>query len=64
MIDLHLTVADAAASHAQIAAAMASGVNGEARIAPPKLEDCDALVTSLWDPSGVLLHLAEWRSVP
>ena len=57
---LHITVADAAACHAQIAAVLASGAYGEARVAPPKHEDYGALVTYVWDPAGVLLHLAQW----
>jgi hypothetical protein len=58
---LHLTVADAAACHAQIAAVLANGAYGDARVAPPKHEDYGARVTYVWDPAGVLLHLAEWR---
>ena len=57
---LHVTVADAAACHAQIAAVLASGAYGDARVAPPKHEDYGALVTYVWDPAGVLLHLAQW----
>jgi predicted enzyme related to lactoylglutathione lyase len=57
---LHLTVADATACHAQIAEVLASGAYGEARVAPPKQEDYGALVTYVWDPAGVLLHLAQW----
>ena len=57
---LHLTVVDAAACHAQIAAVLASGAYGDARVAPPKHEDYGARVTYVWDPAGVLLHLAEW----
>ena len=59
---LHVTVADAAACHAQISAAWASGAYGEARVASPKREDYGALVTYVWDPAGVLLHLAEWEA--
>jgi hypothetical protein len=29
-------------------------------VAPPKHEDYGARVTYVWDPAGVLLHLAEW----
>ena len=32
------------------------------RVAPPKAEPYDATVTYVWDPSGVLLHLAQWTS--
>ena len=58
---LHVTVADAAACHAQIAAVLATGHYGDARVAPPKQEDYGALVTYVWDPGGVLLHLAQWN---
>ncbi len=34
---------------------------GDAKVAPPKLEPYGALVTYLWDPAGVLWHLAEWH---
>ena len=34
---------------------------GESRVSAPKEEPYGALVTYLWDPSGVLLHLAEAR---
>jgi hypothetical protein len=61
---LHLTVADATACHAQIAEVLASGAYDEARVAPPKQEDYGALVTYVWDPAGVLLHLAQGREVP
>ena len=32
-----------------------------ARVQPPKLQPYGALVTFMHDPSGVLLHLCEWR---
>ena len=32
-----------------------------ARVQPPKLQPYGALVTFVHDPSGVLLHLCEWR---
>lgn len=57
---LHLTVADARACHAQVAALLATGRFPGARVAPPKQEPYGALVTYVWDPTGVLLHLAEW----
>ena len=60
---LHLTVADAAACHAQIAAVLEKGRFGDARVAPLQYQEYGALVTYVWDPAGVLLHLAEWRSV-
>ena len=58
---LHLTVADAAACPQHTAAVRASAGYGEARGVPPKQEDYGALVTYVWDPAGVLLHLAQWK---
>jgi hypothetical protein len=57
---LHVSVADAAACHAQIAALLATGRFPTARVAAPKAEPYGALVTYVWDPAGVLLHLAQW----
>lgn len=57
---LHITVADAQACHDQISEALASGRFPGARVAPPKQESYGALVTYVWDPAGVLLHLAQW----
>jgi hypothetical protein len=56
---LHLTVADAHAWHAHVSALLAGGAFPGARVAPPKREDYGALVTHVWDPSGVLLHFAQ-----
>ena len=58
---LHITVADARACHEQIAALLQGGQFGAARVASPKQESYGALVTYVWDPCGVLLHLAEWQ---
>ncbi|WBS01331.1 hypothetical protein OU994_24060 [Pseudoduganella sp. SL102] len=57
---LHITVDDAAAAHAQVKALLDTGAFGGARLAPPKREPYGALVTYVWDPAGVLLHLAQW----
>lgn len=57
---LHLSVADARACYDQIATVLASGAFAAARVAPPKQEAYGALVTYVWDPAGVLLHLAQW----
>ena len=57
---LHVTVADATAAHAQVRALLDTGGFGGARVAPPKREPYGALVTYVWDPAGVLLHLAQW----
>ena len=32
---------------------------GPPRVNPPKEEDYGALVTYIWDPAGVLLHMAQ-----
>lgn len=57
---LHITVADAAACHRQVAELLASGRFPGARVAPPRDEPYGARVTYVWDPAGVLLHLAQW----
>ncbi|MEM7217196.1 MAG: hypothetical protein AAF515_02455 [Pseudomonadota bacterium] len=56
---LHMSVASAADWHARVQAAIDGGNFGAARVAPPKREDYGALVTYMWDPSGVLWHLAQ-----
>lgn len=57
---LHITVADAHACFRQITSLLAEGRFPGARVAQPKQEDYGALVTYVWDPAGVLLHLAQW----
>lgn len=57
---LHLSVADAQAWHRHVAQVLASGGFPGARVAPPKAQPYGATVTHVWDPSGVLLHLAQW----
>lgn len=57
---LHLSVSDAAQCFTDIAALLASRRFPTARVAPPKRESYGAWVTYVWDPSGVLLHLAQW----
>lgn len=57
---LHITVADSQASAAQIKEFLASGRFPEARVSQPKQESYGAIVTYVWDPAGVLLHLAQW----
>ena len=56
---LHVTVADAAAWHEHAQAVIAGGAFGAARVTPPKREPHGALVTYIWDPAGVLLHMAQ-----
>ena len=38
---------------------IAGGAFGAARVTPPKREPHGALVTYIWDPAGVLLHMAQ-----
>lgn len=56
---LTIAVRDASAWHRRAAAVLASGEFGAARVAEPKEEDW-ATVTYVWDPSGVLLHFAQF----
>ena len=56
---LHVTVADAEAWHAHASAVIERGSFAAARVNPPKREDYGALVTYIWDPAGVLLHMAQ-----
>lgn len=57
---LHLSVQDAAQCHADVAGLIGTGRFPGTRVAAPKQEAYGALVTYVWDPSGVLLHLAQW----
>lgn len=57
---LHISVQDTATCFANITELVESGRFPSVRVAPPKLESYGALVTYVWDPSGVLLHLAQW----
>jgi hypothetical protein len=57
---LHITVDDAQASYLQVNELLGSGRFPGARVSPPKQEPYGALVTYVWDPAGVLLHLAQW----
>ena len=57
---LHVSVQDAARCFSEISGLIESGRFPSARVAAPKQEPYGALVTYVWDPSGVLLHLAQW----
>ncbi len=57
---LHIAVQDTAQCFADISALTASGRFPGARVAPPRREPYGAWVTYVWDPCGVLLHLAQW----
>lgn len=57
---LHVTVADSRACADQIKELLASGRFPGVRVSQPKRESYGAIVTYVWDPAGVLLHLAQW----
>jgi hypothetical protein len=54
-----VAVLSAADWHAHVEQVLATGEYGDARVEPPKEEDW-ATVTYVWDPSGVLLHFAQF----
>lgn len=56
---LHITVEDADAWYQHVKAVLDARSYGAARVRPPKKEDYGAMVTYVWDPVGVLLHLAQ-----
>lgn len=57
---LHITVEDAQAWYEHASAVIAAGKWKYARLNEPKMQDYGALVTFVWDPSGVLLHFAQF----
>jgi hypothetical protein len=57
---LHITVDNAQSCFEQIKKLVNSGRFPGVRVAEPKRESYGALVTYVWDPAGVLLHLAQW----
>ncbi|MES3023220.1 MAG: hypothetical protein V4857_16770 [Pseudomonadota bacterium] len=58
---LHISVADVQACFRDIEKLLATGRFPGTRVSEPKHEDYGAMVAYVWDPSGVLLHLAQWR---
>lgn len=56
---IYINVDDAQAWYEHIVAALDGDAYPTARVEPPKKETYGALVTYVWDPSGVLLHFAE-----
>ena len=56
---LHITVNDAQAWYEHATKVFEARRYGAARVKPPKVEDYGAIVTYVWDPSGILLHLAQ-----
>lgn len=58
---LHLTVQDAQAWYQHVAAVLSNGSFAGAHVQPPKAQPYGATVTFVHDPSGVLLHLCQWK---
>lgn len=58
---LHMTVDDAWARYKHAQQALSLRPFGAARVTEPELQSYGSLVTYLWDPSGVLWHLAQPR---
>ncbi|MEZ4587107.1 MAG: hypothetical protein R2909_11960 [Gemmatimonadales bacterium] len=56
---IYVVVDDAAAWHRHARTVLESGRFPTARATPPKREDYGALVSYVWDPAGVLIHLAQ-----
>ena len=57
---LHVSVNDAAAWHSHVSALISENKFPGVRSSKPKHEPYGALVTYVTDPSGVLLHVAQW----
>jgi predicted lactoylglutathione lyase len=57
---IHVSIDDAAAWHDLAESIIATGKYLDAKVSQPARQSYGALVTHLWDPSGVLLHLAQW----
>lgn len=59
---LHLTVDDAQACYAHVSALVESGQFPGVQVQSPRYEPYGALVTYAHDPSGVLIHFAQWTN--
>ncbi len=57
---LHITVEDARAWWERASTVIAAGNYKYARLTEPNEQSYGALVTHVWDPSGVLLHFAQF----
>lgn len=57
-----INVDDAAAWYEHIAAVIKKGNWKHARLKEPSEQSFGALVTPVWDPSGVLLHFAQFHN--
>lgn len=57
---MHISIDDATAWWHHATKVLADGDYKRARVNKPKQESYGALVTYVWDPSGVLLHFAQF----
>jgi len=60
---LHIMVEDAQAWWHHASAVITNGNYQNVRVNEPKEESYGALVTHVWDPSGVLLHFAQFHDL-
>ena len=58
---MHITVDDARAWWEHASKVIENGAYEYARVREPQEQSYGALVTSVWDPSGVLLHFAQYH---
>ena len=58
---MHLTVDSASACYEHMSRILRQKRYGNAKCSSPKKEGYGALVTHVWDPSGVLWHFAEYQ---
>ena len=57
---LHIIVDDVQAWYETVKSVLEKNPFGGARVEPPRKQDYGALVSFVWDPSGVLLHFAQY----
>jgi hypothetical protein len=58
---IHVSIDDAQAWYELASSIIVTGEYLDAKVNRPAPQAYGALVTHLWDPSGVLLHLAQWN---
>ena len=59
---LHVSVADALSWQQHVATLIKQEKYSGVRVEGPRQEPYGALVTYVWDPSGVLIHCAQWNT--
>ena len=59
---MHITVDDARARWQHASSVIAKGGYQYARLREPSEQSYGAIVTFVWDPSGVLLHFAQYHN--